>query len=255
VYLRLAVVVLLAGCVTGCAVRVSPQPEGSAPPTSAPLVGSVATPVVLPTVMVSPSPTRLPPPNTPQRPSATVQVTLAPTLEPPTMTLPAPESPTPTSVDQAPEPSVDAERVIILIRQRYATINQEQAQYSMVERPLIGFSTEGGTLTGYFAGPSLRKMVAAYFGETGRAEEEYYFWEDQLFFLLRIDHLYDRPFGDVVTTAENRFYFTDGRLIRWIDPDRRFVPASASEFREQQNGKLGQSQQLIETLRSPPGDG
>ena len=70
------------------------------------------------------------------------------------------------------------------IRQHYAGINQNAARYRRVKKNLSGFSAEGGELIAYFHGPSVMKMVATFYGETGRSVEEYYFWNGQLIFVL-----------------------------------------------------------------------
>ena len=82
---------------------------------------------------------------------------------------------------------------------------------------MTGFSAEGGTLVAFYEGDALRKLVATYLGESGKASEEYYFWDGQLFFVFRTDSTYDKPFGTVVRTDENRYYFANARMIRWID--------------------------------------
>src|SRR5258708_6861556 len=89
----------------------------------------------------------------------------------------------------------DHETAIRLIRARYEAVNRSAKRYTKVERDLQGYSVEGGSLTGYFAGPMVRKMVAIHYGETGRAAEEYYFWNGRLFFVLRTDSHYDQPIG------------------------------------------------------------
>lgn len=86
---------------------------------------------------------------------------------------------------------------------------------------------KGGELTAYFSGQSLRKLVAKFYGETGQAPEEYYFWDDRLFFVLRVESRYDKPLSGVIKRkSEERFYFADDALIRWLDPEKKEVSAS-----------------------------
>ena len=75
-----------------------------------------------------------------------------------------------------------------------------------------GLPTEGGTLTFYKSGSSPRKLVAQYFGESGKATEEFYFRNNRLFLMRRLDSTYDRPYGKVVSTRQNEFYFANGKL-------------------------------------------
>ena len=112
------------------------------------------------------------------------------------------------------------------IRSRYDAVDKDLSHCKQIKRDLPDESTEGGELTAYFSGQSLRKLVAKFYGETGQAREEYYFWEDRLFFVLRVESRYDKPLsGKVTTRSEERFYFADDALIRWLDPEKKEAPA------------------------------
>jgi hypothetical protein len=124
------------------------------------------------------------------------------------------------------EPST--EEKIKTIRERYAEVEREIKQYRQVKRDLPGESTEGGELTGYFKGASLRKLAAQFYGESGKALEEYYFWDGQLFFVLRTDSVYTKHLSGVVkSTSEERFYFADGKLIQWLGENKKAMSLSA----------------------------
>lgn len=113
-------------------------------------------------------------------------------------------------------------RQIEVIRQRYAEVERGLRQSRQVKRDLPGESAEGGELTGYFKKSSLRKLAAQFYGESGKAREEYYFWDGQLFFVLRTESHYTKPLSGVVKRkTEERFYFADTRLIRWLGADRK----------------------------------
>lgn len=113
------------------------------------------------------------------------------------------------------------------IRRRYDAVDRDLSRCRKVERDLPGESTEGGELTAYFLNQSLRKLVATFYGETGQAREEYYFWDDRLFFVLRVESRYDKPLsGKVTSKSEERLYFVDDALIRWLDPAKKEVSAA-----------------------------
>lgn len=136
------------------------------------------------------------------------------------------------------------------IRQHYAQINRSAGLYKKVKKELSGFSAEGGELLAYFHGPSVMKMVATYFGEGGRAFEEYYFWNGKLIFVLQTDLRYDKPLsGKVVKKAENRFYFSDDKLIRWIDENSKEVASEKAEYAEKQKEYLDSSKQFSDGAR------
>lgn len=126
------------------------------------------------------------------------------------------------------------EEKIKSIRAKYAEIEKELKDCRQVKRDLPDESAEGGELTAYFKGSNLRKLSAKFFGETGKALEEYYFAENQVIFVLRVESRYTKPMSGVVKNrTEQRFYFADGKLIRWLNPDNRDVTADAAAAERQ----------------------
>ena len=137
------------------------------------------------------------------------------------------------------------------IRQHYASINKSVPLYRRVKKNLSGFSGEGGELIAYFHGPSVMKMVATFFGETGKAVEEYYFWNGKLIFVLSTDNRYDKPLsGKVARKTEGRFYFKDDKLIKWLGGDGKEVASDSSEFAAKQTDYLKIARQLSEGANS-----
>lgn len=137
------------------------------------------------------------------------------------------------------------------IRQHYANINKNVPLYRRVKKNLSGFSGEGGELVAYFHGPSVMKMVATFFGETGKAVEEYYFWNGQLIFVFSIESRYDRPLsGKVVKKAENRYYFKDDKLIKWLGEEGKEVASDSTEYAGKQSDYLKTAKQLADGANS-----
>ncbi len=137
------------------------------------------------------------------------------------------------------------------IRQHYASINKSIPLYRRVKKELSGFSGEGGQLIAYFHGPSVMKMVATFFGETGKAVEEYYFWNGKLIFVLSTDNRYDKPLtGKVVRKSEGRFYFKDDKLIKWLGADGKEVASDSTEYAGKQTDYLKIARQLSEGANS-----
>ena len=123
------------------------------------------------------------------------------------------------------------------IRQRYAELERDLKQCRQVKRDLPGESTEGGELIGYFKDSSLRKIAATFYGETGKALVEYYFWDGRLFFVLRAESRYTAPMsGKVKSKTEERFYFDDEKLIQWLDAKKK--PVALTEQAEQRSREL-----------------
>lgn len=137
------------------------------------------------------------------------------------------------------------------IRQQYAAINKGLAKYKKVKKKLSGFSVEGGELVAYLDGPAVVKIVANHYGEGGKATEEYYYSKGKLIFVYRKDYHYDKPLsGKVVRTEENRFYFENDRLIRWINESGKQVAPGTAEYRQKQDEYLQTSNKFLNGVRS-----
>jgi len=145
----------------------------------------------------------------------------------------------------------DSSDPIPAIRQRFTAINRNLKRYKLIKKSLSGFSAEGGELVAYRDGQAIVKIVANYYGETGRTVEEYYYADGKLIFAFRKESTYDRPLsGKIVSTKENRFYFQDLKLIKWINEDGKEVPSTDSEFSSQQKDYLDTSQLFLKGARS-----
>lgn len=137
------------------------------------------------------------------------------------------------------------------IRQHYAAINRGVARYKKVKKDLSGFSTEGGVLIAYCDGPNIMKIGATFYGESGKATEDYYYWDGKLIFVLRTYYAYSKPLsGKVVKTELSRFYFDQNKLIRWLDENQKRVASETSEYAEKQKEYLEHSKLFTEGARS-----
>ncbi|MEY2563956.1 MAG: hypothetical protein QOH88_2149 [Verrucomicrobiota bacterium] len=142
------------------------------------------------------------------------------------------------------------EEKVKAIRGRYDEVEKELSHCKQVKRELMEESTEGGELTAWVSGSSVRKLAAKFYGEMGQALEEYYFWDDRLFFVLRVEKRYDKPLsGTVRSKTEERFYFADDSLIRWLDPAKKEVPAG-TKFEERGRDFLARAKRYSAMARN-----
>ena len=122
------------------------------------------------------------------------------------------------------------EEKIKAIRAKYAQIEKGLKDCRQVKRDLPGESAEGGGLTAWFKDRSVTKLSATFFGEMGKADEEYYFWDSELIFVLRVESHYTEPMSGVVKNkTEERFYFNDEKLIRWLNSDKKEAANDSSK--------------------------
>lgn len=150
----------------------------------------------------------------------------------------------------APAGSPQGDDPISSIRKRYAAVNKNQVKYKAVKKELSGFSTEGGELTAYFDGPEIVKIAVTNYGETNSFFEEFYYSDEKLIFVYRKQEIYDEPMSKVVRTKENRFYFNDGRLIRWVNENGKQVGAGDRQYPERRIHYLGLSKLFTEGARA-----
>ena len=137
------------------------------------------------------------------------------------------------------------------IRRQYSAINNRSSRLKKVKKELSGFSLEGGQLLAYLDGPAIVKLVATHYGEMGRTSEEYYYSNGKLIFVFEKVFHYNKPMtGKAVRTTENRYYFDNDQMIRWIDENQKPVGLSSEEFPSKQKELLETSNIFVAGTRS-----
>lgn len=137
------------------------------------------------------------------------------------------------------------------IRKQYLAINKRVGKYKKVKKELSGFSLEGGEMVAYFDGPTIVKVAATHYGETGKSLEEYYFANEKLIFVYFKESRYNRPLsGKVAHSYENRFYFAEDRLIDWRNSMGRPAPNGAADYQQKRDEYLEASRKFLEGARS-----
>jgi hypothetical protein len=106
----------------------------------------------------------------------------------------------------------------------YAEIEKNEASYrrakaTFKDDPIVF------ELQGWFDGADLRKIVSVVPGEDGGGSEEYYLEKGQpLFVFSRYRSAAGKP-------VENRFYFTGGKLFKWLGTDKKSVAPGSGDFK------------------------
>jgi hypothetical protein len=105
------------------------------------------------------------------------------------------------------------------IRLMVAKIDNDLPKYRKVTISNVdGESTEGNEHIKYFENENVKKIIAIYYGETGKALEEYYFDNTSLIFFYRRENRYEVPINvnssvKIASTEEKRYYFYNGKLF------------------------------------------
>lgn len=148
------------------------------------------------------------------------------------------------------EPKTE-EEIISDIREKFGAVNYNINSYKKVKKDLMDESTEGGELEAYFKKEELKKIVASYYGEMGKLIKEYYFWDNDLFFVFTQDYSYNMPIymdgSKVDKIDENRYYVHNDKLMRWLDPNKEKV--GKSKFLQKETEILQNAKTLKEKVK------
>ncbi|MFD0799595.1 hypothetical protein ACFQZJ_19145 [Maribacter chungangensis] len=147
------------------------------------------------------------------------------------------------------------------IKSIYYRIQKELPQYRSKTAPVFGMSTEGGETKGYYKNGTIQKISTVLLGETGKWFQEAYYNNGELVFVLETDHRYNAPIyfdqkaademgvTDVfdiekTTITENRYYFKNKVLFKWLNPTGNPEDASLESLKKKTEGLLYDSKKL-----------
>jgi hypothetical protein len=119
------------------------------------------------------------------------------------------------------------EKAVAHIRDMFSKINEQAKTAEIIEKEMMEESAEGGQLKAYKHDGKIIKIKMLAFGETGRATKEYYFEDENLIFAFTKEEYYDRPMyvegAKISKTIENRYYFYNEKLFKWLDPEKKEI--------------------------------
>ncbi len=121
--------------------------------------------------------------------------------------------------------------------QRYAAINRELPTYRTiaVDMESLGIenrSTDGGRVEASCKGSETRRIVAIDYGEHGSTTTNFYFWNNSLFFVQILSKRSDELYGPTVESSDDRLYYLNGRLVKWLDGRNSSRPFNTVEARK-----------------------
>ncbi len=139
--------------------------------------------------------------------------------------------------------------IILQIRQEYQSIRAALPELTVRSVYFEGYSAEGGEAKAYRdAAGEIRFIRAEFYGESGKAFEEYYYKNGALIFVFRQTHKYNVPFYVTEEQAqefnieafdpkktrilEDRHYFHDSKMIRWINDEGETVDIKSELFKD-----------------------
>lgn len=116
------------------------------------------------------------------------------------------------------------------IKENFKRINSITKWEKIERKDVFDKSSEGGEVSYYYSNNGLEKIIAIYYGESGKYISEYYLQNDTLSFVFEQEHRYNRPIYWTPETAkengdseafdskksqisEIRSYFENGKII------------------------------------------
>ncbi len=140
------------------------------------------------------------------------------------------------------------EEIIKSIRQEYNLIQENKATYDTTTVDIWGESTDGGILVGYYDTKNNRELKLinmTWLGESGKHILTFYLKNDKVSFIFEQHFRYNTSIYITKEVAkeneiaafdmrktkveENRYYFDNGNLFRWINPKREKVDLQIEE--------------------------
>ena len=151
---------------------------------------------------------------------------------------------------------------IAQIKAEYQAIRKALPTYSEESMDLADESTEGGEAKIYRdKQKDIRLIRTNQYGEMGKTIMEFYYQNGSLIFAYRESHQYNVPFYMIPEKAkevgsesfdpketkivENRYYFINGKMIRWLDEAKKQIDTRTTEFKKAETEILNFSNQLI----------
>lgn len=121
--------------------------------------------------------------------------------------------------------------------QRYALINRELPTYRTiaVDMESLGIenrSTDGGKVEVSCKGVETRRMVTIDYGEHGSTTTNFYFWNNALFFVQIQSQRSDELYGPTVESSDDRLYYLNGKLMKWLDAKNVAQSINTSDARK-----------------------
>ena len=126
------------------------------------------------------------------------------------------------------------------IRKNFSEIRKNISSMSKEKKDLDELSTEGVEAIIYRQNGKIKLIELNAYMEMGIEKDEYYFKDGKVFFVYTKEENFNAPpttkFFDEskIEISENRYYFIDNKLVKWLK-DKDVVPPSSKDYAKTQN--------------------
>lgn len=156
--------------------------------------------------------------------------------------------------------------VIASIRNEYRLIQQGLPAFKAETVELEDYALEGADARAYRDKTgSIRHIKAGFFHESGKEYKNFYYRNGMLIFALYITHRYNQHTGITPEIAkqegmeafdpkktlitEDRYYFSNNRMVRWIDENKKEVKSSTKEFKDSEEEVMANSNDMLSKFK------
>lgn len=140
-------------------------------------------------------------------------------------------------------------------RQVYAEVNQSLDGMRTASKT---FSVDGAPVeihvTTWSDGSGIRKMTMSMPDDHGDNIQDYYYDRGALVFVYEVITTQDIR-GGSVSREENRYYFENNQMFRWLDSNKQSVSRSDEEFVTRESEMLQTSEEYIRRMGNVSGSG
>jgi hypothetical protein len=142
------------------------------------------------------------------------------------------------------------EMMLRRIRREYQEIESRREWLQTWRQEIEGSGAESAYANIWSEDGAIRLIRGRFHRDGHRQAVLLYYRHGELFF---VHQLLKRigPGGEETTLDEQRFYFADGKLVRWLDGNRAGVPASTAEYAENERRLRELAAALMRGARSP----
>jgi hypothetical protein len=155
---------------------------------------------------------------------------------------------------KTPEPnSASTYKLIKKIQTKCSKNKKQIKQYNKVTLPSHSKTENGEEVDYYYNRGELKIVVVKDFWERGEDYSEYFFEQDTPVFIYNKEYKYNARLTDTLVldklktvVSEDRYYFNNGVLFRWINSDVFSVNSQDEAFREKEKNLL----RYVDSLKS-----
>lgn len=115
----------------------------------------------------------------------------------------------------------------------YAETNDNLKSYKRVKTVFLDSELEFA-IESWWDKDKVRRIDSKVAGEDGDGSEEYYIEDGKLLFAFRYYRAMSAEEGAKRVLVEDRFYFKDGQMFKWIGTDKKLVPKEDEVFQIEQ---------------------